>query len=195
MLSAEQRRPRIVVVGSYAVGLVMRAPRLPTRGETVLGHDFQSMDGGKGSNQAIACARLGAHTIFLAAVGDDAYGEAAASLLTREGVDTSLVRRIAGTPTGVGFIMVDNQGDNAIAVDLGANRLLAPADVDQAEDVIAGADVVLAQLEIPPETALRAALVACRHGVRTILNPAPAQPLPADGLRHVDIVTPNLGEA
>jgi ribokinase len=153
------------------------------------------MDGGKGSNQAIACARLGAHTVFLAAVGDDAYGDAAVALLTREGVDTSLVRRIAGTPTGVGFIMVDDQGDNAIAVDLGANRLLSPADVDQAEDVIAGADVVLAQLEIPPETALHAAVVARRHGVRTILNPAPAQPLPVDGLRHVDIVTPNLTEA
>jgi ribokinase len=189
------RRPSIVVVGSYAVGLVMRAARIPARGETVLGWEYQSMDGGKGSNQAIACARLGARTTFLAAVGDDANGEAALALLTSEGVDTQFIRRCPGAPTGVGFIIVDNAGANAIVVDLGANRLLSPADVDRAEDVIAGADVLLTQLEIPVETALHAMRVARRHGVRTILNPAPAQPLPAEGLRCVDILTPNLSEA
>ena len=192
---APERRPRVVVVGSYAVGLVMRTTRIPARGETVVGHDYQSMDGGKGSNQAIACARLGADTVFLAALGDDANGEAAIALLQGEGVDTSFVRRIDEAPTGVGFIMVDSAGDNAIAVDLGANRLLSPEDIDRAEEAIADADVVLAQLEIPPETALHAMRVARRHGVRTILNPAPAQPLDPLGLAYVDILTPNLTEA
>ena len=190
-----RRRPRVVVVGSYAVGLVMRARRMPAVGETVLGHGFQAMDGGKGSNQAVACARLGAQTHLVAAVGDDAYGDRALAMLRAEGVETSLVRRVAGTPTGVGFILVDDAGNNAIAVDLGANSLLDHHDVDRAEEAIAAADVVLAQLEIPPRTALYAAEVAHRHGVRTILNPAPAQPLDPAGLRHVEIITPNLSEA
>jgi len=189
------RRPRIVVVGSYAVGLVMRTASVPLRGETVLGHDFQRMDGGKGSNQAIACARLGAHTTFLAAIGDDPTGDAAIALLQGEGVDTSYVHRVAGTPTGVGFIIVDDAGENAIAVDLGANRLLAPEHIDRAEEAIARADLLLAQLEIPPATALYAMRTARRYGVRTILNPAPAQPLPKEGLAAVDLLTPNLAEA
>jgi len=191
----EQRRPRIVVVGSYAVGLVMRTARIPATGETVLGHDFQSMDGGKGSNQAVACARLGAETAFVVAVGDDAYGDAALALLAREGVDTAFVWRASGVATGVGFITVDANGDNAIAIDLGANRLLSRQDIDRAEGAIAAADVVLAQLEVAPDTALYALEMARRHGVRTILNPAPAQELPRTALAHVDILTPNLAEA
>lgn len=194
-MGENRRQPRIVVVGSYAVGLVMRAERIPLRGETVLGHSFQRMDGGKGSNQAIACARLGASTAFLAAVGDDADGAAAVALLAAEGVDTSYMRRVAGTPTGVGFIVIDDAGHNAIAVDLGANRELSPQDIDSAEAVIAGADVVLAQLEINPQTAIRAMRLARRHGVRTILNPAPAVPLADEDLALVDIVTPNLSES
>ena len=132
---------------------------------------------------------------FLAAIVADDYGDRALALLTREGVDTSLVRRIAGVSTGVGFIVVDDDGNNAIAVDLGANRFLSPDDVDRAEHAIAGADVVVAQLEIPPETALRAVAVGRAHGVRTILNPAPAQALPAGGLTHVDYLTPKVTEA
>lgn len=189
-----QRRATVVVVGSYAVGLVMRVAELPGRGETVLGRDFQQMDGGKGSNQAVACARLGARTAFIAAIGEDAYGDGALALLAREGVDTSHVRRVPGVATGAGFILVDDAGNNAIAVDLGANRLLSPADIDRAEELIAGADVLLVQLEIAVETALHALAVARRHGVRTILNPAPAQALPVEGLALADILTPNLSE-
>jgi len=166
MSNAGGRPPRIVVVGSYAVGLVMRTARVPARGETVLGRGFQMMDGGKGSNQAIACARLGADTTFLAAVGDDAHGDAALALLRREGVDVTHVRCVVGVPTGVGFIMVDDDGNNAIAVDLGANLLLSCDDIDRAEGAIAAADVLLAQLEIAPEVALYAAAVAHRHGER-----------------------------
>jgi ribokinase len=195
MTGTERPRPRVVVVGSYAVGLVMRTARIPVRGETVLGEDFLAMDGGKGSNQAIACARLGAHTTFLVAVGDDSYGHAALELFRREDLDTSFVHSMPDVPTGTGFILVDPQGDNAIAVDLGANRLLLRDHVDEAEQEIAEADVVLAQLEIPWQTALHAMAVAKRHGVRAILNPAPAQPLPEAALSTVDIVTPNVTEA
>jgi ribokinase len=187
--------PSVVVIGSYAAGLVMRAERIPVPGETVLGRDFQVMDGGKGSNQAVACARLGACTTFVAAIGDDSYGDRALSLYLAEGVDTTYVRRVAGTPTGAGFIIVDDRGNNAIAVDLGANRALSADDIDRAEDAIASADVVVAQMEIPVETALYAMAVARRHGVRTILNPAPARPLPASAMTTIDILTPNLSEA
>ena len=195
MAHSGPRRPRIVVVGSYAAGLVMRTERIPAPGETVLGRDFQIMDGGKGSNQAVACARLGAEVLLVAAVGDDAHGDRALALFARERVDVSHVRRVSGVPTGAGFIIVDDQGSNAIAVDLGANRALSPDDIDQAEEAITAADAVLAQLEIPLDTALYAMSVARRHGVRTILNPAPALPFPAGNLARVDILTPNLTEA
>ncbi len=191
----EQRRARVVVIGSYAVGLVMRTSRIPARGETVLGRDFRRMDGGKGSNQAVACARLGAHTTFVAAIGDDAYGREALALLAREGVDASHVRNVPELATGAGFIVVADDGDNAIAVDLGANRALSRDDIDRAEGAIAEADVVLAQLEIPLDTVLYAVAVARRHGVRTILNPAPAPELPVGDLSDVDILTPNVTEA
>lgn len=195
MAAKNGRRPRVVVVGSYAVGMVMRVTRIPARGETVLGRDFELMDGGKGSNQAIACARLGADTTFIAALGADPYGDAALRLFQREGVDTSYVRQVHGAATGIGFILVDTGSDNAISVDLGANRLLSPADIDRAEAAIARADVLLTQLEIPAETALHAAAVARKHGVLTILNPAPAQTLPPTALADVDILTPNQTEA
>lgn len=188
-------QPRIVVVGSYAVGLVMRTEVIPGAGETVLGRDFRAMDGGKGSNQAVACARLGAHTIFVATVGDDAYGTDGISMLALNGVDTRFVRRSPGAATGVGFIIVDDAGENAIAVDLGANTLLSSADIDRAEDAIADADTLLVSLEIPIETALHAIAIAHRHGVRTVLNPAPAPVLPSGGLKGVDVLTPNLSEA
>ncbi len=190
------KRPTIVVVGSYAVGLVMRVVRLPSHGETVLGNDFVAMDGGKGSNQAVACARLGARTFFVSCIGNDAYGDGAIALLEREGVDTTFVRRVDDRPTGVGFILVDENGNNAIAVDLGANRLLSIHDIDRAADVIAQADVLLTQFEIAPETALYAAAIARRAGVRTVLNPAPAVQLPDNGLlSDIDFLTPNLTEA
>jgi ribokinase len=194
-MDSGQRRPHIVVVGSYAVGLVMRVPRVPAVGETVLGYGFAQMDGGKGSNQAVACARLGAEVTFVAAIGDDAFGDRALALLAHEGVDTTFVRRVDATPTGIGFITVAEDGDNAIAVDLGANRCLAPDDVDRAEQRIAAADALLVQLEIPVSTAMYALGVARRHGTRAILNPAPAQPIPAEHLGCADILTPNSTEA
>lgn len=173
----------------------MRTARLPAKGETVVGHDFVAMHGGKGSNQAVACARLGARTAFVAAVGDDDYGRAAQLLLQSEGVDISHLRSTSEAPTGVGFITVDAAGDNAIAIALGANGRLSVEDIDRAEAAIAAADVVLAQLEISSQVAAYALAVARRHGVRTILNPAPAQPLANAMLANVDVLTPNLSEA
>ena len=131
----------------------------------------------------------------MAAVGNDAYGSAALALMHGEGIDTTFVRRIADAPTGVGFITVDEDGDNAIAIALGANERLSVADIDRAEPSIAEADVVLTQLEISPQVAAYAMALARKHGVRTILNPAPAQTFSALDLAHVDILTPNLTEA
>ena len=186
--------PKITVVGSFAVGLTMNVPRLPVRGETLLGSGFAIGPGGKGSNQAVGAARLGALSRFVAMIGVDNFGDIAVEMYRREGVDITHLRRTSERPTGVGFIIVGPSGENMITVDVGANLLLSPAEVDAAEALIADSDVVLSVLEIPVAPAARAAALARRHGVRMILNPAPAQPLDDDFLRNIDILTPNEGE-
>ena len=187
-------RPRITVVGSFAVGLTIRAPRFPVKGETLLGRDFDMGPGGKGSNQAVGAARLGAESHFVGLIGEDLFSEMAVQLYAAEGVHTAHLRRTKERNTGVGFITLNDTGDNHIVLDMGANELLAPADVDAAEAVIARSDVVLAVLEIPPATAARAMELAQRHGRLAILNPAPARPLDAALLAHVDVLTPNESE-
>ena len=186
--------PRIAVVGSYATGLTMRVKRIPSAGETVLGSGYRVDFGGKGSNQAVGCARLGANVTFVAKVGNDTFGEMAMGLYREEGIDTASVARSASAPTGVGFIVVEEKtGHNSIVLDPGANELLAPADVDL--PAVRSAAVVLTQLEIPVETA-EAALAAGRTaGALTILNPAPVRPLPPSTLALVDVLTPNETEA
>lgn len=186
--------PKITVVGSFAVGLTMNVPRLPVRGETLLGSGFAMGPGGKGSNQAVGAARLGAISRFVAKIGVDNFGDIAVEMYRREGVDITHLKRTSERATGVGFIIVGPSGENMITVDIGANLLLSPADVDAAEALIADSDVVLSVLEIPIAPAARAAALARRHGVRMILNPAPAQPLDDDFLRNIDILTPNEGE-
>ena len=186
--------PKITVVGSFAVGLTMNVPRLPVRGETLLGSGFAIGPGGKGSNQAVGAARLGALSRFVAMIGVDNFGDIAVEMYRREGVDITHLKRTSERPTGVGFIIVGPSGENMITVDVGANLLLSPAEVDAAEALIADSDVVLSVLEIPVAPAARAAALARRHGVRMILNPAPAQPLDDDFLRNIDILTPNEGE-
>ncbi len=186
--------PKITVVGSFAVGLTMNVPRLPVRGETLLGWGFAMGPGGKGSNQAVGAARLGAISRFVAMIGVDNFGDIAVEMYRREGVDISHLKRTPERSTGVGFIIVGPSGENMITVDVGANLLLSPADVDAAEALIADSDVALSVLEIPVAPAARAAALARRHGVRMILNPAPAQPLDDDFLRNIDILTPNEGE-
>lgn len=188
-------RGRICVVGSINADLVARVPALPRPGETVLGGSFSSVKGGKGANQAVAAARAGAVTSLVARVGDDDLGRAAREALAGEGIDVRHVRGTTDQPTGVALILVDARGENAIAVASGANAALSPQDVDRARDVIEAADVVLVQLEIPPEAVARAVTIARASGRTVILNPAPARSLPAPLLADVDVLTPNETEA
>ena len=187
--------PNIVVVGSLNMDLVMRAPRLPDPGETVLGGSFDRFPGGKGANQAVAAARLGAEVAMVGRVGNDPFGEALRRSLEDNGVDHSAVLTDDEHDTGVGMVLVDYTGNNSILVASGANMALTPADVDAAEWIIAGADVVILQLEVPEETVARAAELGRGHGALVILNPAPAMPLSQDLLKSVDLLIPNEDEA
>ena len=182
----------IAVVGSYGVGLTFGSARAPERGETVIGTLFRHDHGGKGSNQAVGAARLGAEVSLLTAVGEDAFGEGALGLWAEEGVDASAVLRSA-LPTMTAAILVEQSGDNRIVVVPGALSALTPAHVDGFAEHIAAADVLLVQLEIPVETALHALAVGREAGVRTILNPAPAPPDPIAPI--ADYLTPNETEA
>jgi ribokinase len=182
---------RVAIVGSYGVGLTVELDRVPDAGETVIGRTFRRDHGGKGSNQAVGCARLGAHVDFLTAVGDDAFGEDAALLWVDEGVVAQTV--IASAATMSAPILVEPSGVNRIIVVPGALAELSRAHVDGFAEKIASADVCLVQLEIPVDTALYALEVARRAGVRTILNPAPAPTEPI--APEVDYVTPNETEA
>jgi ribokinase len=187
--------PRIVVVGSSNTDLIAQVPRLPQVGETLLGGTFSVAPGGKGANQAVAAARLGAAVTFVARVGTDDFGTQALRNLEREGLDTRFILRDDAAPSGVALIFVGAEGENMIVVASGANARLTPADVDRAAEAIAAADVLLLQLETPLETVLHAAACAAAAGTRVLLNPAPAQPLPAELLQHVSILTPNETEA
>ena len=188
--------PHIAVVGSYATGLTMKVDRMPSIGETVLGTGYRVDYGGKGSNQAVACARLGAQVSFVAKIGKDVFGDMALQLYRDEGIDTVNLARVAEAPTGVGFIIVEAaSGHNCITIDPGANELLTSADVFRCQAAFEAARVVLTQLEIPVQAA-EAAMVRGRDcGAITILNPAPVRPLPASVLQLVDILTPNQAEA
>jgi len=187
--------PRITVVGSYATGLTMRVERLPSPGETVLGTGYRVDFGGKGSNQAVGCARLGAQVSFVARIGKDAFGEMALGLYRGEGIDLAHVTQSAGAPTGVGFIIVDAGGNNCITIDPGANEHLTATDVSQNEAAFDSAAVVLTQLEIPVPAAAAAMACGRARGAVTILNPAPVRSLPDSVLRLVDVLTPNQSEA
>ncbi len=187
--------PRIVVVGSSNTDLVVTLPALPKPGETLLGGDLLTAQGGKGANQAVAAARLGAAVTLVGCVGDDDFGAASLAQYAREGMDTSRMRVVAGTPSGVALIFVGASGENMIAVASGANLRLSAADIEAAAPVIQAADVLLLQLETPLTTVLSAARLAHAAGVKVILNPAPAQPLAASLLALVDVLTPNEREA
>jgi len=187
-------RPKITVVGSFAVGLTLRAPRFPVKGETLLGSDFDMGPGGKGSNQAVGAARLGAESHLIAVIGADIFGDIAVNLYKQEGVGVEYLRRTSERNTGVGFITLNAEGDNHIVLDMGANYLFSPEDVERARPLIASSDVVLSVLEISPQTATRGLSLAHEHGALSILNPAPAQPLDDSLLAHVDVLTPNETE-
>lgn len=182
---------RIAVVGSYGVGLTVELERMPAAGETVIGRRFRMDAGGKGSNQAIGAARLGADVDFLTALGDDAFGHEAVELWQREGVRAEVVWTEAATMAAP--ILVEPNGENRIVVVPGALAELSQAHVDAFSDRIAAADVLVVQLEIPVWTALYALEVGRAAGVRTILNPAPAPDEPI--APACDYVTPNETEA
>ncbi len=187
---------KIVVIGSSNTDMVIRSPRMPRPGETVLGGEFMMNPGGKGANQAVAAARLGGEVTFIAKVGDDVFGKQTLENLAKEGIVTDHIGVVADVPSGVALINVDASGENSISVASGANSTLSTTDIDAAEDAIASAGVVLMQLEVPVSTVAYAAQVAKRHGVPVVLNPAPApnMPLPAELLENVDIIIPNRTE-
>ena len=184
-----------MVVGSSNMDLVVRSPRIPVSGETILGGDFLMVPGGKGANQAVAIAKLGAHSIFVARLGDDVFGHKSLENFQKERVDTRYVTLTPDTPSGVALITVDAAGNNAIVVAPGANAKLSPDDVYRAQSEIASAGAVVAQLEVPLATVQCAAELAHRAGVIFVLNPAPAQKLPPALLAMVTILTPNEVEA
>ena len=187
--------PMVVVIGSSNIDLTATVDRLPVRGETVLGQHFVQSFGGKGANQAVAAARAGADVSFLSKLGADANGALMDQHLAAQGLSRKVLLRDADMPTGVAMILVDAEGDNQIVVVPGSNLRLTPDDVRQHAGLIAGARVLLVQMEIPIETVEACLLLAKRQGLITILNPAPACPLPPEFLRLVDILTPNESEA
>ncbi|MDP9270371.1 MAG: ribokinase [Chloroflexota bacterium] len=187
---------RVVVVGSVNVDLVVKTSRLPAPGETVPGGEFRRFDGGKGGNQAVAAARLGAQVVLIAAVGDDADGADACLALEREGIATDGIVPLAESPTGVALIMVDDAGENLIAVAPGANARLTEALVEAAFEHfgLRADDVLLVGHEIPTATARTAMRIGRQSGAVTIFNPAPADGLDLDTLALADVLTPNALE-
>ncbi len=187
--------PRIAVIGSNMVDLVTYVKRMPVRGETVEAPSFEMGHGGKGANQAAAAAKLGASVVMITAVGDDMFADATVRNLDRLGIDTRYVKRVAGMSSGVAPIMVEPSGENSILIVKGANADLSPADVEAAADILEACDLILLQLEIPLETVYAAIAFGKRHGVRTVLNPAPATPeLDPDRIRDVSFFIPNQTE-
>jgi ribokinase len=190
-----RRRPKIIVVGSANTDMIVRVTRIPRPGETVLGGEFMTAAGGKGANQAVAAARLGGRVSFIGRVGCDSFGKSAIATLKRDGIDTRAVTHDAARPSGVALIFVADHGENSIAVASGANAALSARDIRTARSSFHGARVMLVQLETPLDTVRAAIDEAHRAGVRVILNPAPAQALPAAVLKKISVLTPNETEA
>ena len=191
----KQDVPTIAVVGSSNMDLVVKSKRIPATGETILGGDFIMVPGGKGANQAVAAAKLGAQVFFMAKLGDDIFGLQSLNNFKKEGVSTKYVLQTQEAPSGVALIMVDDEGNNVIVVAPGANHKLSPEDVKAAESDIASSGALVAQLEVPIKTIEFAAELANKSNVPFILDPAPAQKLSPELLNTVDVLTPNETEA
>ena len=187
--------PKIAVVGSSNMDLVVKSKRIPAVGETILGGDFIMVPGGKGANQAVAAAKLGAEVYFVAKLGNDVFAEQSLDNFNKETVNTKHVIQTSEAPSGVALILVDDGGNNLIVVAPGANQTLLPADVRRAESDIASCGAVVAQLEVPLETIECAAKMANDLKVPFVLDPAPARELGPELLRMVDVLTPNETEA
>lgn len=188
-------RARIVVVGSSNTDMVVKSDRIPRGGETVLGGEFVMVPGGKGANQAVCAAKLGADVTLVARVGDDVFGESSLANFRHVGVDTRFVTKDPSFPSGIALIMVDGSAENAIVVAPGANLGLRPQDVDDAREAISQADAVVVQLEIPAETVAHTIELAHSLGVRLVLNPAPIRPMSKQLLGRADVLVPNQHEA
>jgi ribokinase len=186
---------KILVVGSLNMDLVVKAPRHPQMGETILGGTFATFPGGKGANQAVAAARMGARVSMVGRVGQDSFGKELLRVANQDGIDTSNVSLDDQEATGIALITVDTQGRNTIVVASGANLALTPAHLHQATAAFNLADVLVTQLENPLNTVAEAISLAAQAGLQVILNPAPAQPLNADLLAKVDYLIPNEREA
>ncbi|MBP6383447.1 MAG: ribokinase [Aeromonas sp.] len=186
---------RLVVLGSVNADHVLRVPHFPRPGETLTGHSYQVVPGGKGANQAVAAARLGAPVSFIARIGDDAIGQQMRQGFEQDGIDVSAVELDETLPTGIAIIYVSDEGENSIGISAEANGALSPAMVKRHEAMIADAHTLLLQLEVPLESVFEAAKLARSHGTRVVLNPAPAQPLSSELLALVDLITPNQTEA
>lgn len=187
--------PSVLVIGSSNTDLIIKAERIPNPGETILGGEFARAAGGKGANQAVAVARAGGAVTFIARVGRDANGEAALAGLVAAGINVKHVVCDPTRPSGVALILVDQKGENSIAVASGANDKLSPADVHKAKEVFQRARVVLLQLESPLKTVAASVALAAAAGVRVVLNPAPARVLPVQLLKRIYLLTPNQSEA
>jgi len=187
--------PKVLVVGSANIDLVAGVPRCPRAGETLLGGSFRTVCGGKGANQAVAAARLGAATWFAGCVGEDAFGRMQHESLEQAGVDVSCLKVHPTEPTGTALICVAETGQNSIVVVPSANYGLTPGDIEGLAPVLAEVDVVLLQLEIPLETVEATLDLARRHGVVSIVDAGPAQPMAPELLRKADVISPNETEA
>ena len=185
---------KIVIVGSFNADLTAHMERMPRRGETVQGKKFIVGPGGKGSNQAVAAARLGADVTFIGRVGCDVFASFAYKIWEQEGINTTFVKQDSNHETGVAPIFVDDHGENSICVVLGANLAVCKNDIDAGRHVVTQADVLLTQLEIQQEAVCYALSLAKELGVKTILNPAPAQKTPNSCLEFADYITPTETE-
>lgn len=185
---------KIVVIGSASMDLVVTSAKRPGAGETVLGDSFKTVPGGKGANQAVAAARLGAEVTMVGCVGDDSFGETILSNLQSNGVITDYVEPVTGMESGTAHIILA-EGDNSIVVVKAANDRITPEYVDQAEKVIQAADIVLIQQEIPEETVVHVSAICAKYQVPLMLNPAPARPVPSVVIERAAYITPNEHEA
>jgi len=185
----------IVVFGSINMDLVVRTPRLPAPGETLTGHSFQTIPGGKGANQAVACAKLGAETFMVGRVGGDVFGDTLKAELASAGVDHAMVEVDTQVSSGVALIAVEEWAENIIIVVPGANGEVSEKDLPRLENALEKSKILLLQLEIPLEMVVAAAKIAREKGVKVILDPAPAQALPEEIYSMIDIITPNETEA
>lgn len=185
---------RVTVVGSYIVALVMDTDRIPVEGETVLGRNYHTTHGGKGSNMACCAARLQADATFMGKIGKDTFGDEFLSLLKKEGVSDEGVLFSENLPTAVGFIIFSSKGTNSIVIDIAANGDFLPGDIESNKNIIESSDVIISPHEIPLQTALTAAKVAKAKGIKSILNPAPAVDLQDADLSNVFAITPNESE-